>query len=131
MLKNIILDFGNVIYKVDTEAAVREFAKLSDNPELIKNCPKNYFMDIIAEYESGKIETEQFIKQLKEKFDLKGTADEIINAWNAILIDIYDYAFDCIAELKSRYRLFILSNTSKLHCEKFLPQCKEVFDMFN
>ena len=70
----------------------------------------------------------------------KATRQDLINAWNAILLDFPDKRLEFIEALakENRYRLFLLSNTNDIHIEYVKQQMgmerfyrfKESFEVF-
>jgi|SRR5690554_1898415 len=117
-VKNIIFDLGNVIVNLDMAATDNAFKKLSGTKydEIMKALNETSFFQ---QYEMGKISTATFVSTLKEKIGGNTTANEVIDAWNAMLLDIPSIRYDILIEQKKKYRTFCLSNTNELHI-KFL-----------
>jgi putative hydrolase of the HAD superfamily len=44
---------------------------------------------------------------------------EILKAWNAVLLDFPLYRLEFLQMLSTKYRLFLLSNTDAIHIAKF------------
>lgn len=113
-IKNIIFDLGNVIINIDFDLTYQAFEKLTD-----KNLKEVYQefeeKQIWERYELGELSNEAFIQLLKETLEIASSDDEVIKAWNALLLDIPVQRIQRIKELSKKYRLFILSNTSDLH----------------
>ena len=47
------------------------------------------------------------------------TKDDIIKAWNSILLDFRKESLDYLEKLKKKYKLFLLSNTNIIHLDAF------------
>lgn len=110
MIKNIILDFGDVFINLDKEVVFREIPKWGGT---------GFTTDLWAlneTYEVGGISSEQFVGELQAAFP-KASADEIIATWNAMLLDFPEERLEFIEKLahENQYRLFLLSNTNALH----------------
>lgn len=110
MIKNIIFDYGDIFINLDKPATNRELNKLGINdftPEMIA---KN------QAYEKGLITTDEFVNFYHEQFP-HTTQNDLIDAWNAILLDFPKHRLEFIKKLahENKYRLFILSNTNDLH----------------
>lgn len=129
-LKNLIFDLGDVIIPIDLTAPIRNFAMLANLPE---EQVRELWMqhDIVGQYETGLIDDEAFRAHvrtlLKSRASESGSesgssdqwADEVIDtAWNTILLDLPIERIERIKQLKSSYRLFLLSNTSPIHIRK-------------
>ena len=67
--------------------------------------------------ETGKISDEGFIKEMKVLLP-HCTREEIINAWNALLIGMPQENIQLLKTLSKHYRLFLLSNTNSIHINR-------------
>ena len=126
-MKNLIFDLGDVIIPIDLTAPVRNFAMLSNMPEdEVRAIWKEH--DLLNQYETGLIDDDSFRQHVRrllrnrtEMLDTEAVsadrwADEVIDtAWSTVLLDLPIERIERIRELKSRYRLFLLSNTSPIH----------------
>ncbi len=110
MIKNIIFDYGDIFINLDKPATERELNKLGINDFTPEMTLKN------QAYEKGLISTDEFVSFYHEQFP-KTTKKELIDAWNAILLDFPKHRMEFIKKLAkdNNYRLFILSNTNELH----------------
>ncbi|MDD7914466.1 HAD-IA family hydrolase [Polaribacter ponticola] len=121
MIKNIIFDFGDIFINLDKQGTYKAMAslgvtKISD--EMIK---------VYHNYEKGLLNTEKFIEFFYKKFEIP--KNDLINAWNAVLLDFPVTRLDFLKELSSseKYRLFLLSNTNDLHIKWIKNSLGEVF----
>jgi len=119
-LKNLIFDLGDVIIPIDLTAPIRNFAMLANMPEDdVRDLWQQH--DFLNHYETGLIDDDAFrnhVRQLISQYSdaPKGWADEVIDtAWNTVLLDLPVERIERIKQLRSRYRLFLLSNTSPIH----------------
>lgn len=112
MIKNIILDFGDVFINLDKPATFREMQKfgLTEVTSELDTLCKNY--------EKGLITSTVFLKETATLFP-KASKQELIGAWNAILLDFPAHRLDFLENFakEEAYRLFLLSNTNELHIE--------------
>lgn len=111
MIKNIIFDFGDIFINLDKPATVRELTNKFGAFEI------NAEMDTVnKEFEKGILSTDQFINFYSTIFP-KASNDEIISAWNAIILDFPEYRLEFIEKLAldKKYKLFLLSNTNDIH----------------
>lgn len=130
MIKTIIFDFGDVFINLDKPATFRELEKLNIGGYTEKIRSKN------IELEKGQISTEEFIDGYKAEYNL--TESQIINSWNAILVDFPKYRYNFIKKLQEEkdYQLILLSNTNEIHIDwikenvPFFEDFKKCFDAF-
>lgn len=122
-INNIIFDLGNVVIDLDIEATDRAFKELSGRQydSIMKSLNDQSFFE---GYETGKLATAEFVNQLQEEIKGDVSKESIINAWNAMLLDIPDSRYDILNLLKKRYRTFCLSNTNELHIDYIFNQLK-------
>ncbi|MEM4260703.1 MAG: HAD family phosphatase [Candidatus Woesearchaeota archaeon] len=128
----ILFDFGGVLYNIDHSRTIKAFSKLSTNPKLINNLSlKTFFCEkVFLDFEKGLIEADSFRKKIREIYSLDGTDEEFDESWNSTLIGPKINVIKLIQEIKSEYRIALLSNTNEIHCEKFSSQCKELLSLF-
>lgn len=128
MIKTIFFDFGNVLAFFDhgraverllrhTDLSAAEFARLYDRP-------------ILIDYETGKVTTEEFVREAMLHGRLTCTADEFVTHF----CDIFwrnDEVCDLVPRLKPKYRLVLASNTVDAHFRRYAADFADVFTHFN
>src|SRR5437764_1303796 len=124
-IKNIIFDLGGVIMDIDVKHTLKAFSSLG-----IKNI-EQYFghgfaASFFSDHEAGRISDEDFLKEIKKLLtdevggDGIAISDEaVIDAWNALLLQFPPERISLLKEIRSRYRLFLFSNTNAIHYNKF------------
>ena len=132
MIKNIIFDFGDVFINLDKDATINAFGHLGLEKTTIE------IMEIATAYEVGRISTDAFVQFFIDNF--KFTKEDVVLAWNAILLDFPRHRLSFLKELNARdnYRLFLLSNTNELHISwiqknwgpKMYAEFKSCFEKF-
>ena len=126
-IKNIIFDFGAVIYDIDADRTVQAFKALqitefdSFHDFLSSHTNETLFIDI----ETGKISPAEFRDTIRTWSKHKLSDKTIDFAWNAMLVGYVKERLDLLCELKTKYRTFLLSNTNIIHWEYFTTQLKE------
>lgn len=126
----IIFDLGKVIINLDTEATDRAFKSIfrSDYQTVFDDLNRAHFFE---RYETGKISTEEFVKTLVTLSNGKANVQEIIDAWNAMLLDIPPIRFDVLNWAKKNFKTYCLSNTNELHIEYVHGYLQEQYDLKN
>jgi len=123
-IKNIIFDLGAVVLNLDQEKTLRAFRRLgADLDEL------NHESSLFIDYEVGKIDTEFFLHSLMSRLKGNASKEQLIDAWNAMLLDLPSKRIELLRQIKKKYRLFLLSNTNNLHIEAvYKEHGKEIFE---
>lgn len=117
-IKNIIFDLGGVIINLSVDKTHQAFANLSGLPiEEIKTRVHHgaYFHD----FERGLITDPEFREHLRESLSMNVSDSQLDAAWNAMLLDIPLSRIQLLERLKSRYHIYLLSNTNNIHLQRF------------
>ncbi len=125
-IKNIIFDLGGVILNINNKLTEDAFIKLG-----VKNFHEifghGHAASFVLEYEIGKITDEQFIRELKKLVGSSVSDEQILAAWNVILLDFPPERIQLLNKLKKQYRLFLFSNTNALHAVEFKKRYRAAF----
>ena len=113
-VKNIIFDLGGVILNLDNQRTEDAFTALG-----VKNF-REYFghgfaADFFKDYEVGRIDDRQFIDSVRQLTGVAVPDQDIVDSWNALLLDFPPERIQLLKELRKKYRLFLFSNTNALH----------------
>ncbi|MCC6385437.1 MAG: HAD family phosphatase [Bacteroidia bacterium] len=125
-VRNIILDFGGVIIDVDYLQAAESFRKLgiSDFEVLYSRKSQASFFD---DFETGKLSNRQFREHVRTLLTGKVTDRQIDAAWNSMVFSIPRKRLDYLLDLKEQYKLFLLSNTNRIHIKDFTEKLERKF----
>lgn len=121
-----MLDLGGVLLNLDFQKTEGAFMKLgiSHFPQLFsQQHASQLFMDL----ETGKVSPGGFIRTLKKESGKDLTDQQIIDAWNAMLLDFPPERIALLKRLKQHYPLFLLSNTNAIHLPAFNQKLKEEY----
>ncbi|HZY39619.1 MAG TPA: HAD family phosphatase [Mucilaginibacter sp.] len=126
-IKNIIFDYGNVIFALDFNKSRQAWIDLGiDNADTFYS---HKVQDkIFTEFESGDVRAEEFrayIRKILEKPQL--TDDQIDHAWNSLLVGVPEGNHELLLSLKPRYRTFLLSNINPIHYDHIMRYLKTDF----
>jgi epoxide hydrolase-like predicted phosphatase len=114
-IRNIIFDLGDVILNIDVPVASLSFARLSgrEQAEILTLFKEN---DLFRQFETGLLDEISFRNLIRKLVDSPNWTDEMIDtAWNSLLLDLPAERVELLKKLRSKYRLFLLSNTSSIH----------------
>ncbi len=71
------------------------------------------------QYEKGLITERAFFDHLKKQFKVDFSHEEMVHAWNAMLIRLPQKRISILENLKETHDLFLLSNTNETHINAF------------
>lgn len=114
MIKNIIFDFGNVLFDLDLPKIEQGMKRLfGDHFEAAGACLREN--KVFELYETGGLTTEEFVDAIRFSAPPQPSAEEIIGVWNSIFLEMPKERFDMLLQLRQKYRVFMLSNINDLH----------------
>ena len=127
-IKNLIFDLGNVLYDIDFTKMYNAFEKLGI-PNFENHFTLNISDQIFFDLEKGLINEQEFCDGFNALYNLSLTKDQIIGAWNALLIGYRKASIQWVKEHNAIYTTFLYSNTNQIHCDHFIAEFeKEVAD---
>ena len=130
-IKNIIFDYGNVIFSIDFNRVQQSLKALgiSNVDEFFGHLQQDPIFDA---FDRGQISAAAFRDRIREKACNPAlTNDEIDAAWNSILVGIADGNHELLLQLKSKYRTFLLSNINEIHYNYIMNYLKDKFGFDN
>jgi len=114
-IRNIIFDYGNVIFTIDFNRAQHSFTELG-----VKNVD-HFFShkghdSLFDQFEQGQISASEFRDGIRKVSGIGNLSDtEIDKAWNSLLIGVPEPNHDLLLKVKEKYRTFLLSNNNEIH----------------
>ena len=113
--KNIILDYGNVIFMIDFARSQHAFSQLGV-PNVNDVFAHHGQIKIFDDFDRGLISAAEFRQSVRELTgNLALTDEQIDTAWNALLIGVPPGKHEILTALKEKYRTFLLSNNNEIH----------------
>ena len=130
-IKNIIFDYGNVIFMLDFQQLKEGWNRIAiSGPDAFFSHGVQH--PIFDQFDKGHIsenEFRDFIREKSGKADL--TDEEIDAAWNSLLLGVANGTHEVLAELKQKYRTFLLSNINPIHYNYIMNYLKTEFGFEN
>lgn len=71
------------------------------------------------DFEKGLISDNHFREIVRDMLHVRASDSDIDNCWNAMLLDIPLERLQLLEHLKTKYRVFLLSNTNEIHLNCF------------
>lgn len=114
IIRNIVFDFGNVLFDLDLPAIGREIRRLvGDQYEVLRERLQQ--SGVFELYETGGLSTEEFVDAIRFAGPAPLSAEQVVAAWNSIFIGMPAERFDMLLRLRRHYNVFLLSNINELH----------------
>lgn len=123
-IKNLLFDFGGVILNLDYNLTTEAFKKLG----------YNNFNDLFSQYkiselferlETGHVSEDTFFGVMRSLVQPTPSHEDILKAWNAMLISYRLGSLKFLEELAPHYNLYLLSNTNIIHKRAFDKMLEE------
>lgn len=126
-IKNIIFDYGNVIFTLDFMKSQRAWEEIG-----INNSNEFYghrVQDpIFTAFEDGSATADEFRHYIRQKIGNPELTDaQIDRAWNGLLVGIAPGNHELLLDLKPKYRTFLLSNINPIHYDYIMDYLKNEF----
>ncbi|MGR9117674.1 MAG: HAD family hydrolase [Gammaproteobacteria bacterium] len=131
--KCVIFDFGNVIAFFDHRKACRKLSKLSNDQFTEDEIYNELFQTggLEQKYDRGEITSEKFLNEIKQKFEILASIEEIQTAWCDIFFP-NKLVIDLLKRLKQKqHRLMLASNTNELHYQWIKERFADALALFD
>ncbi|MDO5447051.1 MAG: HAD family phosphatase [Prevotellaceae bacterium] len=114
MIRNIIIDFGGVLVRLDKSASIKAFRDLG--MDVVASYINDYRSEaIFRQLEHGEIDMKQFCNEARRLSGVNAPDEAIEAAWLSLLVGVPQERLDKILELRKKYHVFLLSNTNAFH----------------
>ncbi|TWR25497.1 HAD family phosphatase [Mucilaginibacter achroorhodeus] len=126
-IKNIIFDYGNVIFSIDFKRSQEAFKQLGirNYEEFFGHRQQDQIFD---KFDRGEVNADEFRAYVKQRIGNNDVTDQqITDAWNSLLIGIAPGNHDLLLKLKEKYRTFLLSNINDIHYNYIMDYLKTDF----
>lgn len=130
-IKNIIFDYGNVIFEIDFSIAQRALTQLgiSNVEDFFGHKGHGKLFD---QLETGSITPAEFREGIRREANNPQLTDaEIDGAWNSLLVGVPPNVHEVLLEVKKHYRTFLLSNTNQIHYDYIMDYLKREYQVEN
>jgi len=132
-LTTLIFDLGGVIINIDPSLSIKKLSSLSKNSSDIlygldyKNHNSNHLLNFFFEFEKGLINEKKFRNQLLDLLSVSIGVEKFNKIWNKLILSFNYNLIDIILKLKTRYKIFVLSNTNSIHEKFYNKLCKKEY----
>ena len=127
-IKNIIFDYGNVIFSLNFLKVQSAWKQLGINNADDFFGHKNQD-EIFDKFDRGEVTADEFRAYIRQKTGNSSLTNEQINiAWNSMLLGIEPGNHELLLSLKDKYRTFLLSNINAIHYDYIMNYLKSEFN---
>lgn len=130
MIKTVIFDLGRVLVPFNFHHAYQTISERSGLD--VAEIPRRFAeTDLFVQYESGKIETPEFVEQVTGLLGFEASIDEFGEIWSSIFERRTLIPESVPETLRTNgYKVLLLSNTNDLHF-RFLRKNYPILDHFD
>ncbi len=122
-ITTIIFDLGGVLFDIDYSLTQQAFIALG-----AKDFQQQYSQQmqhgVFDEFEKGLVSPAYFREVVLKWLPANITAQQVDNAWNALLIGFPKEKVQLVKRLRNKYKVLLLSNTNDIH----LPAVMQMMD---
>jgi len=127
--KVIIFDLGGVVINVSMDKIFEYWANVTGyNANYVKQIFES--KDIFHRFERGEISPTDYKESVSCKLGLEINEDEFYNVWNDVFHDLDPIIEKLLIDLKSRFRLVVLTNTNEIHANKWKIKYASILNNF-
>ncbi len=117
-VKAIIFDLGGVLINLAPNKTRDAFIELGI-PHFEELFTVFKATPLFDDLETGRVQPAEFIEKIQNESQAPISEDQIITAWNAMLLDFRLESLEFIRSLSEKYPVFLYSNTNRIHYEAF------------
>jgi len=128
-IRNIIFDYGNVIFMIDFNRTTHTFTELGVNniDRFFGHTAQHSLFD---DFDKGLITAGEFRDAIRKHTGLNHLTDEQIDhAWNTLLIGVPAVNHEILLKAKKQYRTFLLSNNNEIHYNWIMNYLKQEYKL--
>lgn len=124
-IRNIIFDYGNVIFTIDFKRAQQSFTDLGIQ-DVEHFFSHSGHAPIFDQFERGLISSEEFREGIRNIAGIRELTDEQIDAaWNSLLVGVPEPNHNLLLKVRKQYRTFLLSNNNEIHYNWIMDYLKK------
>ncbi len=128
MIRNIIYDFGGVLYAIDYLRCFNSFDAINMG-SVQQAFTKASQTELFRDMEVGAIKDEDFPIMLNAYLQANGDKQQIVDAWNSLLVGFHEMNIKLVMQSRKHYRTFILSNTNSIHYQFYSKQFSDLYQI--
>jgi glucose-1-phosphatase len=123
-VRAVMFDLGGVLLNLDPERTRKAMADIGIG-HFDQLFSVHKATDLFNRLETGGVEPRIFVDTLIREADRPVTALEIVDAWNAMLLDYRKESLHFLEKLKQQHHTLLFSNTNAIHYDAFQRSFRE------
>ncbi len=124
-VKNIIFDLGGVLLNIDFSITEKAFKELGVT-QFSNMFTQHHSNDLFVQLETGEISPEDFYEAFRRGTGTNLSDETIKKTWNALLLDFRAPTLSWLETIRSKYRIFLFSNTNQIHHDAFIESYQQL-----
>jgi len=113
-IETYLFDLGGVVIDIDPLRTIEAFSQLG-LPHLKEQINHGHHEGLFKQLEKGQISEATFIKEIRLQLTAQVGDNEIVDAWNKMLIHCPTERIALLKQLKKDKPVYLLSNTNGIH----------------
>ncbi|MCI4669868.1 MAG: HAD-IA family hydrolase [Bacteroidia bacterium] len=130
-VKNLLIDLGGVLYEINVPKTFHAYHNLLPDSLKEKSLEELSSHPAFKKLDRGELEIEEMAEELIKDWNLATTVEEIERIWLDLLVGLFPDRVRSISQLKQKFNLALLSNTSRVHYNYYIEECKPMFDIMD
>lgn len=127
MIKYLLFDLGKVLYDIDIPRMIANYnAMIPDGQDRLTFSMEGQH-EMFSLLEIGQIDAMAFARGMKSAYGFQASEQDILNAWNSLLVGVIPGRVEAIQQLATRYPIALLSNTNAFHYQAYKEETKALF----
>jgi putative hydrolase of the HAD superfamily len=120
-VKNLIFDLGNVLYDIDFKKMNTAFTSIGI-ADIDQHFTLNKSHQLFLDLEMGFVNEQEFYDGVRTLMNLPLSNEQILFAWNALLVGFRKNSIEWIQQNNTKYNTFLYSNTNQIHHDHFIAE---------
>ncbi|MEZ4918854.1 MAG: HAD family phosphatase [Saprospiraceae bacterium] len=114
-IRNVVFDFGNVLFDLDIPRVYRRFQEALGEEEAERAFETLNKKQVFQLYETGGMSSEEFLDTIRLACTPELSRESVLEIWNSIFLSMPRARFDFLLNLRKKYQVFLLSNINAIH----------------
>ena len=130
-IKNVILDLGGVLYRIDYHIVTNKLRSLPSKSGKSLEFTQANQNEIFDLFEKGLCTSAEFRLEIRNIYNLEISDNEIDEIWNSMLLGLYPFRTEFVKNLSQKYNTALLSNANQIHYNFIQNEIKPMLNEFH